>query len=130
MKPLFQHNTSFKQRVFLHLIFWLSYFLFFVFQYKLIYTSYENWQWAVSLSITIWPDILAAYFTNYVLLPKLLFKKKPILFTIGLVVSAIGFILLQRALIVYVDYPIIIPEKAAQMSYWKMNPFYTLVNIY
>lgn len=130
MKTLLEHNPSVKQRILLHLLFWVAYFLFFVFQYKLIYTSYQDWQWAVSLSITIWPDILAAYFTTYFLLPKLLFKKKPVFFIIGLLVSAVGFILLQRVLIVYVDYPIIAPEKAAKMQFWKLNPFYTLVNIY
>lgn len=130
MKAFLQYRPPLKQRVFLHLIFWVSYFLFFVFQYKLIYTSYKDWQWAVSLSITIWPDIFAAYFTNYVLLPHFLYKKKIPLFATGLILSAAAMILLQRVLIIYVDYPIIMPEKAAGLKFWDFNPFYALVNIY
>jgi len=117
-------------RILLHLLFWVGYYLYFVAQYKLIFTEYEDWQWFVSLSITIWPDLLATYFTAYVLLPKLLLRRKYVLFVVSLLVSAALFILFQRYLLVYIDYPIILPDEAAAVKFWKFNPFYAFVNIY
>lgn len=129
MEPQNHHNNIDGKRLLLHIVFWITYLLFFVFQYTFYVRSYEPWQWSVSLGITIWPDIIAAYFTNYFLLPRWLFKRKYGLFAAGFLLSALMITLLQRALILYIDLPIIFPEEA-HTGFWNFNPFYTLINIY
>ena len=130
MIQIFNYQQSTGKRILAHVIFWVAYLLFFVFQYTFFIDSYQSWQWSISLAITIWPDIFAAYFTNYFLFPKFLFKRKYVSFAFGFISSAVLFVLLQRFLILYVDMPIIFPDEAKQSAFWDFNPFYTVINIY
>jgi sensor histidine kinase YesM len=84
----------------------------------------------ISLSITIWPDVIAAYFLNYFLFPKYLLKRKYVGFVVGFVLSAGLIVLLQHFLLEYVVWPITIPDKELDSSFWSFNPFYSIFNIY
>ncbi len=130
MIHLLNNRQTTEKRILTHVIFWIAYLLFFVFQYTFYYKNYEVWQWSFSLSVTIWPDILAAYFINYYLFPKYLFKRKYVQFSIEFIASAVLFVLFQRVLIYYIDYPFIFPEEAKELIFWDFNPFYTIINIY
>jgi LytS/YehU family sensor histidine kinase len=44
--------------------------------------------------------------------------------------SATAAVLLQRALLVYVSYPYFYTDNNNEIFFWKINPFYALVNIY
>ena len=113
----------------LHILFWVAYILFFFIQGALFKDGY-NWENLASLSLTAIVDILAAYFTVYYLLPKFLFSKKYIQFSVLFLLSAAAAIILQRILLYYISYPMIyggISDKVS--SFWRINPFYTFLII-
>lgn len=125
------YNFNFKgRRILSHILFWFLYIAFFFFQFSVFSKSGLNWGVLGSLSVTVWVDIGAAYFTVYYLLPKYLFTKKYIIFSIYLLISAIAAIILQRLLMFYFCYPIFYPDYINDLYFWNINPFYTLVNIY
>lgn len=119
-------------RLLSHILFWLAYIGFFILQYSLFKKSdVPISSTAGSLTLTAIIDISAAYFTVYYLLPQFLFKKKYVLFGLLFLVSAGLAIIAQRALMYYVSYPVFYPEWVDEMgSFWKINPFYSLLNIY
>lgn len=117
-------------RLLLHILFWVVYILFFFIQGALFKDGY-SWENLASLSLTAMVDILAAYFTVYYLLPKFLFTKKYIQFSILFLLSAAAAIILQRILLYYISYPIIYGGISDKMSsFWRINPFYTFFDIY
>ncbi len=124
------YRQSQRSRLLAHTVFWTSYLLFFAVQYTFFSRNYLPWQWSVSLIVTVWPDVIAAYFLNYFLFPNCLLKRRYFSFAIGFFVSAALIVLLQRVLLVYVDYPLIAPPGGKDESFWAFNPFYSLVNIY
>lgn len=119
-------------RLLSHILFWVAYIGFFILQYSLFKKSdVPISSTAGSLILTAIIDIAAAYFTVYYLLPKFLFKKKYFLFAILFIISASAAIIAQRALMYYISYPVFYPEWVDKMgSFWKINPFYSLLNIY
>ena len=126
-------ETKFKgSRLLSHILFWVAYIGFFILQYSLFKKSdVPITSTAGSLVLTAIIDIAAAYFTVYYLLPHFLFKKKYLLFGLLFILSASIAIIGQRALMYYISFPLFYPEwidKAG--SFWKINPFYSLLNIY
>jgi hypothetical protein len=119
-------------RLLSHIIFWIAYIGFFILQYSLFKKSdVPLSSTAGSLALTAIIDIAAAYFTVYYLLPKFLFRKKYVLFGILFLVSASAAIVAQRVLMYYISYPVFYPQWLDERgSFWNINPFYTLLNIY
>lgn len=119
-------------RLLSHVLFWVSYIGFFLLQYSLFKKSDVPFSsTAGSLTLTASIDIAAAYFTVYFLLPKFLFKKKYVLFGIYFLLSAGAAIISQRVLMYYISYPVFYPEWVDKLgSFWKINPFYSFMNIY
>jgi sensor histidine kinase YesM len=117
-------------RVLIHIIFWAAYLGFFIVQSSLYYDDPDYPGIIGSLFMTMWVDIAAAYFTVYYLFPKYLFKKKYLLFALLFLLSAAVAILIQRVLLVYISYPIFWHESGKVMTFWKINPFYSFMNIY
>lgn len=127
-------KLSFKgSRVLSHLLFWIAYVTFFLFQYSL-YSSTSEYTLSTigkSLLLTSFADMTAAYFTVYYLLPKYLLKKRYFLFALGLILSAALVILFQRVLLYYISYPHIYHYNMEEIgSFWRINPFYSFINIY
>ncbi len=128
---LLSHNIHYNSnRVLSHILFWFLYILFYFFQFAVYRKEEINWNVLWSLAITVWIDIGAAYFTVYFLLPKYLFRRRYLLFSIYFILSAAVAGLLQRVIMVYISYPIFYSDYTGEILFWKINPFYTLVNIY
>ena len=108
-----------------HILFWISYFIFFLIQVTFLreVPSYLDVAFRLALSLPI--DILASYFTVYILLPKLLFKKKYYLFILFLILSGIVFIFLQRIILYYITYPTFYPYSLENYTFYRFNYFYT-----
>jgi len=117
-------------RVLIHVVFWAAYLAFFIVQSSLYYDDPQYFGIVGSLFITMWVDIAAAYFTVYYLLPKYLFKKKYVHFVVLFFLSATAAILIQRVLLVYISAPLFWQESGKVMTFWKINPFYSFMNIY
>lgn len=131
MKTVSNNKGFGGSRILLHILFWIAYILFFFVQSALFKNGHYSWENLGSLSLTAIVDISAAYFTVYYLLPKFLFTKKYLQFSILFLLSAAAAIILQRVLLYYISYPMLygdISEKVG--SFWKINPFYTFMNIY
>ncbi len=113
-----------------HILFWISYFIFILIQVTFLKEDTNYLRVAFQLSLTLPVDIFATYFTVYILLPKLLFKKKYYLFILFLILSAIVFIFLQRVILYYITYPLFYPDYLESYIFFRFNYFYTFVNIY
>ncbi len=129
------NNHSYKlqfkgSRVLIHVAFWAAYLAFFIIQSSLYYDDPKYIGIVGSLFLTMWVDIAAAYFTVYYLLPKFLFKRKYWQFALLFLLSAAVAILIQRVLVFYVSAPIFWQESGKVMTFWKINPFYSFMNIY
>jgi hypothetical protein len=119
-------------RLLSHILFWVAYIGFFIMQYSLFKKSdVPLTSTAGSLALTALIDIAAAYFTVYYLLPHFLFKKKYVRFALLFILSASIAIIGQRALLYYISYPLFYPEWVDEAGgFWRINPFYSLLNIY
>lgn len=117
-------------RVLIHITFWTAYLAFFIVQSSLYYDDPKYVGIVGSLFLTMWVDIAAAYFTVYYLLPKFLFKRKYWQFAALFLLSAALAILIQRVLLVYISAPLFWPDSEKVMVFWKINPFYSFMNIY
>jgi len=119
-------------RLLYHILFWIAYIVFFILQYSLFKKSdVPLTSTAGSLILTSVIDISAAYFTVYFLLPKFLFKKKYLIFGILFILSATVAIISQRVLMYYISYPVFYPQWLDERgTFWNINPFYSLLNIY
>lgn len=127
-----KNNLQFKgSRILSHILFWIAYILFFFFQYALFKDRPDYIANLGSLTLTATVDIAATYFTVYYLLPKFLFTKKYVQFSILFLLSAAAAIIFQRALMYYISYPIFYPDYMEKVgNFWQINPFYTFFNIY
>ena len=94
------NNLQFNgSRLLSHILFWIAYILFFFFQAALFKEHPDYLANLGSLTLTASVDIAATYFTVYFLLPKFLFTKKYIPFSILFLLSVAAAILLQRVLL-------------------------------
>ncbi len=131
MEKLKSYTSSTFVRILSHIVFWVSYIVFFFLQYKFFSKDFDAVASISSLSLTALVDIIAAYFTVYFLFPKFLFKKKYFLFISIFLLSAIVAIILQRVLLYYITIPVFYSEGIDKIkSFWHINPFYSFVNIY
>jgi len=79
--------------------------------------------------VTMPVDMLATYFTAYFLLPRYLYKMKYVRFTVLFLVAAVGFILLQRTILWYISYPLILKQEPSS-PFFMLNWLYHFANIY
>jgi sensor histidine kinase YesM len=117
-------------RVSAHVLFWVLYVLFYTVQYILFSDSPGFLSVAGRLSLSVWIDIAATYFTVYLLIPGFLLKKRYVAFALLLLASAAVMVLAQRVLLYYVSYPMFSPRYLEQSAFWSFNPFYSFINIY
>ena len=117
-------------RIAQHIIFWVGYIAFFTLQYSISMPEQDNVSKILSLSITATVDMAASYFTVYFLLPKFLFKRKYFQFALLFIVSAAVAIILQRLILYYIVGPLFYSDVIPKYGFWKINPYYSFVNIY
>jgi len=113
-----------------HILFWLSYFIFVLIQATFLRKDPSYLDVAFQLVLTLPVDVFAAYLTVYVLLPKLLFKRKYVLFILFLISSGFVFIILQRIILYYISYPLFYPDRLEISPFFHFNYFYSFINIY
>ena len=126
-------NTNVKiPRIALHIAFWALYLAFFVIQWGLHDDNPDYQRLILQLSLTMPVDIAAAYFTVYVLMQHFLLRKKYVLFTVSVLLSAGVFIIIQRIILFYITYPTWYPDSPSfqNMTFWGINPFSSFINIY
>src|SRR5690606_41597127 len=94
-----------------HVIFWVS----FLFRSGLIWGTVdgEYLRRTTISSIELPVKIIATYFTLYVLIDKLLMRKKYVLFLGGMLVSMVVFGILLRIVTYYAVYPIFYPDRSS-----------------
>jgi len=120
-----------KYRILSHLLFWIIYISFYLVQSSIYITSIDFIPSSLSIITTGLLDIFATYFTVYFLLPRFLLKQKYLQLFVFFFLSAGVFIITQRALSFYIRYPLFYPHLMDEMgSFWRINPFYSLINIY
>lgn len=118
-------------RIIIHIAFWLIYLLIFASltklnNYDVPFLSLIKRTILYSLPI----DIIATYFTIYLLMPRFLFKGSYIKFILALIFSAIPFILLLQFLQYYLYIPTYYPEFAFTRGFWEFPYFQFTVSTY
>ncbi|MEA1877347.1 MAG: histidine kinase [Bacteroidota bacterium] len=125
-------NTFLRRRtvrVLLHFLFWFLYLVISAATVKKFYLDESLLDIMIRYAVTLPVDILATYFTAYFLLPHFLYKMKYVWFTVIFLVTAVGFILLQRVAIWYITYPILLKEEPGS-PFFLLNWLYNFTNIY
>ncbi len=117
-------------RIMAHAGFWIGYLLINVLTGLKFYPDKSSLQLLLQFSITLPVDIVATYFTVYVLYPWLLYKRQYILFALAILVSAVLFIILQRIIIYHITYPNFYAGLKPKYGFWVINWFYSFTNIY
>jgi len=126
----FKTIDIYRHRFLWHLLFWVSYLMFYTISTSSYYTSYSFLRMLKQFLISMPIDIIAAYFTVYFLIPRFLYKKKYLMFVFLFLVSAFFIILIQRLTLVYITYPVFYPDETSEISLFKMNYVYSFFNIY
>ncbi|MBN2416281.1 sensor histidine kinase [bacterium] len=116
------------QRILSHVLFWIFYLAFNTFMHGF---GGRNYSQQFTLFLAYLPVImLATYTTLYVLIPTFLLRKRFVLFSLLLAVSALLFAALQWLHILYVVTPLLIPQEAGQYSFFSIGLLYRIFSIY
>jgi len=116
-------------RTILHIVFWITYLLFFVALAKINLPEVPFLRITFRTGIFSLPvDIIATYFAIYVLMPFLLYKRKYIAFSIAFLFSSVLFALLVHAIDYYFYVPRFYPERAYKQSFWVFPYFFYIVS--
>jgi LytS/YehU family sensor histidine kinase len=96
---------------------------------KRFYPDEQLFQMMFRMFFSMPVDIIAAYFTVYLLIPKLLYQRKYYLFALIFLVSAVGLVLLQRVILWYFSYPVLY-KMEPQSPFFRINWLASFTNIY
>ncbi len=118
-----------KYRWLLHLLVWVLYTFTYAYIYSLLYESVDLRGSLFQFAITAWIDVMAVYFTVYYLIPVFLMQRRYRLFLLYFALSAITLIFLQRAIIIFITYPLLYPEESVS-PFFRFNYLYIFFNIY
>jgi sensor histidine kinase YesM len=114
----------------LHVLFWVCYLCFHLLELMVFQPEQGIANIFGRLFISIWVDVAAAYFTVYFLIFNLIFRKKYLLFSVLLLLSATFFVFLQRIVLYYISYPVFYPGYFENKGFWDFYPLYSFFNIY
>ena len=104
-------DISNKYRIIRHLFFWMVYLLISILMYGY---SKGNYFFQLKQHLLYLPAILlAAYFTIDFLIPRYLFQKKTLKFSILFLITALVFSFIQRLNIYFIVMPIFYPKYLA-----------------
>ncbi len=113
-----------------HILFWVVYLAFFTTELMIYQPERGLLNTIGRLLVSIWVDILAAYFTVYFLIPRFIFRKKYFWFLICFILSAIAIVFLQRTVLLYISYPTFLPDLQYKKEFFDFYPLYSFMNIY
>ena len=116
-------------RIALHLVFWITYLFFSAANVKRFYEDESLLQLMLRFGITLPVDIAASYLTAYYLIPRFLYTRQFFRFAVFFLLSAVGFILIQRVLLYKITYPLVL-HTTPNSPFFLMNWFYAFTNIY
>ncbi len=119
-----------KHKILVHILFWALYLLVITVLSATFYDKASITEIFLQLSITLWIDIAATYFTAYFLLPRYLLKKQYLTFVLWMLFSVGFFVILQRMVVLYVSTPLFYPGIEEMPAFFNFNPAYSIVNIY
>ena len=118
-------------RVFFHVIFWITYLTVHTLLMMMNVSDKSFFDFAYyTVVYFMWVDVLATYFTLYVLMPLLLYKGKYVQFIIYFSLSAIFFVLITQISNYFFYIPNIKPEWAFKQNFWNFPYFYFIVATY
>ena len=118
----------FRNRLFSHIVFWLSY----VFFFAILWGSYKGDLQSALVDQFIYLPVkmVITYYTIYVLLPKYVLKGRWLTFSFLLVASALTGGTLHRLVAYYIYYPLFNPEYLSEAPIVLFKIFKGIVNIY
>lgn len=117
-------------RILAHILFWIFYFILWIVTSTFMQTN-PNYKHVFFRSILFLPvDMLATYFTAYIIMLRFLFKRMYIKAFLLFIASAILIIFVQRLITVYIIIPTQYPSRIEQYSFLPFNYFYSFINIY
>ena len=118
-----------KNRILLHVLFWIAYISFFTFQYGYPTKDYLVTFYGYCIYLPVL--ILAVYTNLYFIIPNYLLKKRYLLFFIFLFISAAIFTLFQRGAAYFVIAPLLYPPQV-MANYIRLGffyPYYLITNL-
>ena len=110
-----------------HLLFWFIVMLIHSKNMQLQSIEQHYWfftRWLLPVELT------AVYFTAYVLVPKLLLRRRFWAFTGSFILSATVFVLLERAIYYYILYPAVYPKGLEQPFFFFLQLWFLGLNLY
>jgi two-component system LytT family sensor kinase len=118
----------FKNRIFLHTLFWVAHVVF----YATLWGSFEeNYEQTFLEQLMFLPgQMLFTYFVLYFLLPRYILKGQYTAFTIIFLISSFAVGTLQRYIAFQIDYPLYYPEALKDPFFYFPKIVKFFVNIY
>lgn len=116
-----------KNRVLWHLLFWLVMLVIHYKNMQLQGIEQHFWfftKWLLPVELT------AVYFTAYVLVPRLLLQRLFWAFTASFIISAVVFVVLERAIYYYILYPAVYPEGLLRPFFYFLQLWFLGLNLY
>jgi two-component system, LytTR family, sensor kinase len=97
-------------RIIAHILFWAFYLFFRVIRLTYLQTDPDYVLVTINLACYLPVEILATYFTAYVIFLRFLFRRRYVQALLVFVVSAVIFVYFYRVLVYFVVYPFLYPE--------------------
>ena len=118
----------FKNRIFLHTLFWVAHVVF----YATLWGSFEeNYEQTFLEQLMFLPgQMLFTYFVLYFLLPRYILKGQYAAFTVIFLISSFAIGTLQRYIAFQIDYPLYYPEALNDPFFYFPKIVKFFVNIY
>jgi len=116
-------------RIFVHLIFWISYISFYSALVS-VNTNLSFFSIWIRTTYSIPVDLFATYITIYLLLPKFFIVRKYLLFAFLFVLLAFITIILNALITYFVYIPIYLPEKFEEINFFSFDMYLLLVSTY
>lgn len=118
----------FQNRKAWHILFWLSFFVYEGLIWGMVDGEYARRMITSGIELPV--KILATYFTLYILIDKLLIKKKYFFFLASLLISMVSFGVAIRIVAYYTIYPMFYPEALSVALFFPPKILIGIFSIY